>query len=260
MWLGKILGALFGYLLTGGHWLGVLVGVLIGHWFDRGRARVRLMAGRYRQVHETFFRASFRVMGYVSKADGQVSQAEIRAAEAVMDRMQLGEGQRERAINAFREGKAADFDLDSEIDEFLRVCRRQGQLVRLFLEIQLQAALADGRIDDSEREVLLGIARRLGISDADYQRLESLLTGGYRRAHARETQADELQEAYRELGVDPNADDSEIKRAYRRLMSEHHPDKLMSRGMPEEMINVAKERTQAIQSAYETIKRARGLR
>jgi len=259
MWLGKILGALFGYLFTG-HWLGVLVGVFIGHWFDNGRARARLMAGRYRRVHETFFRSTFRVMGHVSKADGQVSRAEIRAAEAVMDRMQLRGEQRDRAIAAFSEGKDADFDLDAELDTFLRDCRGQAQLVRLFLEIQLQAALADGRIDEPERAILLDIARRLGVSEDDYERLEALLTGGYRRANAQQTQADELQEAYRELGVDPNADDSEVKRAYRKLMSEHHPDKLMSRGMPEEMINVAKERTQAIQSAYETIKQARGVR
>lgn len=258
MWLGKIVGGILGYALFR-HWLGAVAGIMIGHWFDNGRARVRLMASRYRRVHDTFFRTTFRVMGHVSKADGQVSEAEIRAANAVMDHMQLSGDQRERAIGAFREGKSPDFDIDAEIDTFRQVCRGQPQLIRVFLEIQLQAALADDHIDDREREILLGIARRLGISEAEYQRLESLLAGGHRRGNAQETEADKLQEAYRELGVDPDADASELKRAYRRLMSEHHPDKLMSRGMPEEMINVAKERTQAIQAAYETIKRARGL-
>lgn len=257
MWLGKLIGGLLGYALFR-HWLGALAGVMIGHWFDSGRARLRLMARRYRHVHETFFRATFRVMGHVSKADGQVSQAEIRAAEAVMDRLQLTAEQRERAVAAFREGKSPDFDADAEIQEFLRVCRGQPQIARLFLEIQLRAAMADGRIDAREREILLGIARQMGLSDADYERLEAWLTGGA-QAGSDKPEGDTLREAYEQLGVDPDADDGEIKRAYRRLMSENHPDKLMSRGMPEEMINVAKERTQAIQAAYETIKRARGL-
>jgi DnaJ like chaperone protein len=259
MWLGKILGALFGYLLTQ-NWVGLVLGLLIGHWFDRGLARARFATPRRRAVHEVFFLASFRVMGYVSKADGRVTEAEIQAAEAVMARMRLTAEQRDRAIDAFREGKAEDFDVDAELDRFLRVCRREIHLVRLFLEIQLQAALADGTIDEREREVLLGIARRLGLSDADYQRLEALLTGGYRRAHPGETRADTLREAYRELGVSPEATDSEVKRAYRKLMSEHHPDKLVARGVPEEMVTVAKERTQEIQAAYETVKQARGMR
>lgn len=257
-WIGKLLGAFFGYLVYGV--IGAVVGLIIGHWFDRGLANARGGGADRERIHDVFFRASFSVMGHVCKADGRVSAAEIQAAESVMARMRLSEEQRRRAIEAFQSGKAADFDLDATLDEFIAVCRRRLDLLRMFLEIQLQGALADGRIDDAERAVLLRIARRLGLSEADFQRLEALLTGGYRRSHARETGGDELAEAYRELGVDPKAEDAEVKRAYRKLMSEHHPDKLVSRGLPEEMVEVAKERTQEIQAAYETVKRSRGMR
>lgn len=258
-WIGKLLGGVFGYLM--GQWIGLVIGLLIGHWFDRGLARGRVGVGRAREVHRIFFRASFAVMGHVAKADGRVSEAEIAAAETVMARMRLTQKQRQEAIGFFQEGKSPDFDLDATLDEFLRACRGHVNLVRIFIEVQLQAALADGRVEGAERRVLMHIAQRLGLSERDYERLEQLLTGGWRRAHAgAHSSVDLIEEAYRELGVERSASDAEVKRAYRKLMSEHHPDKLVSRGMPEEMVSVAKERTQEIQQAYEAVKRSRGMR
>lgn len=256
-WIGKIIGAVAGYLLAGV--FGVLLGLLVGHLFDRGLARGPGAAGARRSLaHAVFFRASFRVMGQVAKADGRVSAAEIAAAEQVMAHMRLSPRQREEAIAHFQVGKADDFDLDAELDRFLAVCRRHVNLLRMFLEIQLQAALADGGIDAPERDVLRRIARRLGLSDADFDRLEAMLSG---RAGARATSGpEEVAAAYRTLGVSSDVSDAEAKRAYRQLMSEHHPDKLVARGLPEEMAEVAKERTQDIQGAWETVRRARGMR
>lgn len=257
-WIGKLLGALAGYLIAGG-W-GIIPGLLIGHLFDRGLRSSGPRVDRAR-VHAVFFRASFRVMGRVAKADGRVSEAEIAAAEQVMARMRLSADQRREAVEHFRFGKSDDFDLDAELDEFLAVCRRHLNLVRMFLEIQLQAAIADGDIAAAERDVLRRIGRRLGLSDADFDRLEALLTAARQRARGGRAQGpDALAAAYRELGISPDASDAEAKRAYRRLMSEHHPDKLVARGLPEEMAAVAKERTQDIQAAWDTVRRARGIR
>ncbi len=256
-WIGKLLGALAGFLIAGG-W-GIIPGLLIGHLFDRGLGGG---AGVNRaRVHAVFFRASFRVMGRVAKADGQVTVAEIAAAEQVMAHMRLSAEQRKEAVEHFRFGKSDDFDLDAELDEFLSVCRRHLNLVRMFLEIQLQAAIADGDIDTAERDVLRRIGRRLGLSDADFDRLEALLTAARQRARGGRAHGPEEQaEAYRQLGISPETTDAEAKRAYRRLMSEHHPDKLVARGLPEEMAEVAKERTQEIQAAWDTVRRARGIR
>jgi DnaJ like chaperone protein len=257
-WIGKIIGALLGYASWG--WFGAVIGLLLGHWFDTGLARTRYGLGDLKRVHEVFFRTTFRVMGHVCKVDGQVTEAEIAAAESVMRQMNLPPERRRAAIEHFQAGKAADFDLDAALDEFRSVCRGHLYLVRMFLETQIQAALADGHVAEGERRVLLHIARRLGLSESDYQRLEAFLTGSYQRTHAGPTREDGLRAAYRELGVTPDASDTEVKRAYRKLMSEHHPDKQVAKGLPEEMVKLAHERTQEIQAAYEMVKESRGMK
>lgn len=256
-WTGKLVGGGVGLLLGG--WLGGALGLFLGHLYDRVRGVVRPVAEALRQLQETFFRTTFRVMGHISKADGRVSEAEIRAAEQIMARMNLSPEQRRAAIGYFREGKAPDFDLDDALDVLRGVIRFQPMLARFFLEVQLEVAFADGRIDEAERALLLRIAERLGLSAEDLRRLESLLRGERQRAGGRPSAPDALAAAYETLGVSPQASDAEVKRAYRRLMSQHHPDKLASQGLPEEMMRLAKEKTQHIIAAYETIRKARGM-
>lgn len=261
MWVGKIVGALLGYLAGG--LPGALLGLLLGHLIDRGLTRSRYGLAGLKRIHENFFRATFSVMGHVCKVDGRISKAEIAAAESIMAQMYLSGEQRRAAIDYFHTGKSVDFDLDATLQEFRRACRGQLNLLRMFLEIQIQAALADGRIDEAERGALLHIARGLGLQESEYTRLEAYLTGGYQREQASRpdgSQLDTLAQAYRELGINPQASDSEVKKAYRRLMNQHHPDKLLARGLPETMLRMAQQRTQQIRAAYESIKRARAMK
>jgi DnaJ like chaperone protein len=258
-WMGKFLGTLFGFMAFGP--VGAVVGLLVGGLFDRGLNRPRLGGGAAVRIQGTFFRTTFMVMGHVCKADGRVSPQEIRIAEQIMAQMALGPEQRRQAIEYFTQGKRGDFDLSRALDEFRAVCRWQPNLYRFFLEVQIQAAFADGRLDQTTRDVLLRIAARLGLSPQDYARLESLLRGEqHQRATAGGPRRGDLESAYQVLGVSKRASDGEIKKAYRRLMSQHHPDKLVAKGLPEEMMTIAKEKTQEIRAAYEAIREARGLR
>ncbi len=260
-WWGKVLGGAFGYMLGGP--LGALLGAALGHKFDQGlhiEPGAGFDPGQQERVQTAFFTATFSVMGHVAKADGRVSPDEIRLAEQVMAQMRLDGAMRKAAQALFREGKSPDFDLDAVLDQFRRECHRRRHLVVSFLEIQLAAALADGSIAPGERRVLEYIATRLGVSPAELTQLEALVAGlhggggGQARRPATE---DELAAAYRMLGVTPEASDAEVKKAYRRLMNQHHPDKLVAKGLPEEMIRVATERTQQIKAAYERIRKAR---
>lgn len=245
----------FGYLAAG-FW-GAALGFVAGYWVDRARAAPRAGAGGATSLQHIFFETTFSVMGHLSKADGRVTQAEIGVAEALMARMSLSARARQEAIACFNRGKSDDFDLDAALDRFRRACRWQPNLVRVFLEIQLQTAFADGNVNPAERGLLLRIAERLGLTQQEFARLEALLRGWYTRGRGTPADRDTLADAYDLLGVSKDAPDAEIKKAYRRLMNQHHPDKLAARGLPAEMMKVAEEKTVRIRAAYDTIREAR---
>lgn len=251
--------------------LGALLGVALGHNFDKGLKALpdggRFDAGDRERVQMAFFTATFAVMGRVAKADGRVSPEEIRMAESVMTQMSLDAAKRKTAINLFQQGKSADFDLDSVLDQFRSECHGRSTLIGMFVEIQLQAAYADGHLDRAEERLLLHICGHLGVSEFDFRRLERMVAAergfsgrgagtGSRRAAA--PRRPSLEDAYRLLGVEAQASDAEVKRAYRRLLSQHHPDKLVSKGLPEEMMKVAAQKTHEIRQAYELVREARG--
>ena len=269
-WWGKLVGGAFGFMLGGP--LGALLGVALGHNFDKGLKALpddsAFATGDRERVQTAFFTATFAVMGRIAKADGRVSQEEIRMAEAIMAQMSLDAAKRQAAIKLFQQGKSEGFDLDAVLEQFRRECHGRSTLLGMFVEIQLQAAYADGRLDPSEDRLLLQICSRLGLSEFDYRRFERMVRaqqGFSGRADAGDSgrgrgasAGPSLSEAYQVLGVDRAASDADIKRAYRRLISRHHPDKLVSKGLPEEMMKVAAQKTQEIRQAYERIREARG--
>jgi len=256
-WLGKLIGALAGYIALG-VW-GVPIGLYIGHLFDRGLAGAMPSASAVNRTREHFFRATFSTMGHVCKADGRITEMEIRAAEQIIAHFALNAEQRARAIREFNRGKSAGFDLRSEIESFKNACRFQPNLYRIFLEIQLQAIMADGKSQREERELLLNIARQLGLGAIELAQLEALLRGSRAGQNPRASGADRLKSAYDILGVSEKASESDIKKAYRRLMNQHHPDKLAAKGLPPEMAKVATSKTQEIRQAYDLIREARGF-
>lgn len=252
--IGGLLGAMFGG--AGGALVGAVAGGLMGRYlltklFGRGLAVVRAQ----------FVDSTFAVMGALCKADGRVTGEEIRVAEQFFARLALGDEQRRSARSAFNRGKAPDFDLDAELARLRALGGKSPALLQLFLQIQLSAIAADGAVHPEEHALLLRVARGLGLSEADVDRLEALLRGASsaRAGGAQPSQSARLANACATLGVDPQADDDEVKKAYRRLMSQHHPDKLAARGMPENMRPMAEEKTREIRKAYDLIKEARGL-
>ncbi len=262
-WWGKLLGGTFG-LLVGGP-LGALLGGAMGHQLDRGLAGV---FANQEQIQAAFFAATFSVMGRLAKVDGRVSEQEIAFARSVMERMALNSAQREAAIRLFQQGKDPAFDLDGVLEQFRQVCQRRQALLRMFLEIQLQAAYADGNLDQRERALLLHLCSKLGFPAAAFAQLDMLVraarhftgTGGSGGPAPPAPRRDLLKEAYALLGVASDSSNDEVKRAYRRLINQHHPDKLVAKGLPEEMVRLANEKTGEIKQAYELVKESRGMR
>jgi DnaJ like chaperone protein len=267
-WWGKLAGGVFGFMLGGP--LGALLGSVLGHNFDKGLAGLEAdgaTGGQAEQarIQSAFFTATFSVMGHIAKADGRVSTEEINQARAIMAQMDLPAEMRRAAIDLFNQGKRHDFPLDDVLNQFRRECRRRTTLIQMFLEIQIQAAWADGKLDTAEEQLLLHICQKLGIPEFLFRQLERMIHaqqgGQYSGSSQRQAAsgAPSLKDAYAMLGMSADASDAEIKKAYRRLMSQHHPDKLVAKGLPEEMMKVATRKTHEIRKAYEAIKQARGF-
>lgn len=251
MFIGALLGAIFG------GFKGLFIGGFIG--YAAGFAIRQFVVGSLKVTQSKLLDSTFSIMGALCKADKVVTRDEINAVEQIFNMLRLQGQSREQAKAAFNRGKQADFDLDAAVDTFAQISHRRAPLLQLFLQLQCMAVAADGRIDPAEHAMLVRIALRLGLTEADVSQLEALLrsaTGGPSAAGG-PPQKDRLTDAYTALGISPDASPAEIKRAYRKLISQNHPDKLASRGLPESMRPVAEERSRELNSAYDMIKDAR---
>ncbi len=256
MFFGKIVGFLAGFLLLGP--VGSLFGLWIGHQFDRGLQLPHYGSPFGRAPSEaanTFFAATFSVMGHISKSDGHVSKNEIELAEQVMRNLGLTEAARQLAIQFFQQGKESSFDLLKTLEKLRHDAHNHQALLQLFVDIQSQVVTRDGYSKEKEK-IMQFICQQLRVqpfSGANFQ------YSSHSQQRANPFAKPQGPNPYTVLGMDPGATDSEIKRAYRKLMSQNHPDKLVSKGLPADMIKLATEKTQQIQAAYEKIRRERGI-
>jgi DnaJ like chaperone protein len=209
-------------------------------------------------------------MGYLAKADGRVSEREIAAARGVMSDLRLNSQQVQAAIDYFTAGKQGNFDTATELGGLRHACQGRPELLRVFLEIQVRAALAGNNMEGPVRDLLTRVAGRLGVAPLELAQIETVLrirTGSFNQGngqgqggHARNYGgAEQLDQAYKVLETTATASKDEIVKAYRRQLSRHHPDKLKANGLPDSMIEHAKQRTQLIIEAYELIRERRGL-
>ena len=257
-WWKTVLGGTLGYMIGGP--LGAMLGVAFAGNISRRSSSFGGSSGNYgpgnqQRVQAAFFSSVFSVMGYIAKVDGKVSKSEIIMAQQVMEQMQLSEEMQKVAKELFNQGKDNSFNLDEVLDQFRAESHRRTHLIRMFLEIQIQASYADGVFDNKEHEALKYIAQKLRFPIHELENLIqqfSAARGGANKLN--------IDDAYGILGIDKDLTDKELKRAYRRLLAQHHPDKLVAKGLPEELIKVANEKTQEIISAYELIKKHRGMR
>jgi len=270
-WIGKVGGGILGFIAGGP--VGAVIGGALGHQFDRGAG----VTGRGPQLgHDSidgegsspaerqrlFFETTFFGLGALAKADGRVSEREIDAARGVMQDMGLGRDAVRRAIHCFTAGKRPGFPIQGRVALLRQACAGEPELLRTFLELQMEFLLGKEAISPRERSLLLGMAETLGVGRVDLAHLEAVLRArrGFRQQRGPVDSSPSPAGAYQALGVTAAATDAEVKTAYRRLMNQHHPDKQAARGLPESMLEAAKERTREIRAAYELIREQRGMK
>ncbi|WP_019528694.1 co-chaperone DjlA [Dasania marina] len=261
MIVGKIIGAVLGFTVAGP--FGALLGLMAGHFFDRGLGQAMgfdYQANRVQQ-QQLFFDTVFKVMGHLAKADGHISKEEVSQAEQLMTRLGLSAEHRQQAIELFQQGAKPEFNLQQSIAQFVEKGGRSHNLPALLLEFLFTIAMADGELHPNEKEILANVAGYMGIGSRQFEQLLAMLMAQQHfhqgAGGQQQTSANDLDKAYTALGLEKTVSDKDLKHAYRKLMSAHHPDKLIAQGVPEDMMKVATEKAQDIQVAYDLIKKSR---
>ena len=267
-WWGKLLGGICGYMLARS--VGALFGILIGNLFDRGiilhilRPHHAYYSEQNKQIQLLFFSTTFAVMGYIAKSDGRVSEQEITVAQQLMQTLRLSRKQKKQAQFYFTEGKQHTYNFQQSLSDLLSGCRGNPELLNLFMDIQYRAAMKGG-FSAAKQHALNMICTQLGFAQlykqqayyADATYTASDYTNYKTQSHVNDPTRS-LDKAYALLEISASSNKQEIKRAYRRLISRNHPDKMIAKGLPESMIKLANNKTQAITKAYEQIAQSRG--
>jgi DnaJ like chaperone protein len=282
---GKVVGVLLGFMF--GRFAGAVLGLIVGHIFDTtyskdfsqkgGFARFFTTSGEIQQ-QAVFFHSLFSALGHIAKSDGIVSQEEIQVASTLMDEMALTGDTRLEAQQAFRDGKQRDFAIVDMLQQFKEQCHGRRDVLQIYLEILIQASCAHKKLSTTQYSLLEKIAKTLGFRRVELDfliitfeaeqrfRTGRSQTNNQRRQQGRQQQSQygdsgsysakaELEDAYKILGIKQEDDSKVIKKAYRKQMSLHHPDKMASKGLPAQALELAKQKSQAIQGAYELVRK-----
>jgi len=246
---GKIVGGTIGFAMGGP--LGAIAGAALGHAFDseqqiyHGDAQARLSTGEEAQL--TFFVAAFSMLAKLAKADGQVSREEIETVENFMIYdLNLDPQSRQIARNIFQTAIESQENFNGFATQFYNQFRSQYQMLDMMIDILIRVSVADGTLSQQEEQLILAAVRIFNFSDEQYRKLKS--------RHVQDSE-----KYYAILGCDKNDSNENIKRQYRKLVLDYHPDKIASKGLPEEFTKFANDKFREIQEAYELIKKERKI-
>lgn len=248
--VGKIVGGTIGFALGGP--LGAIAGAVFGHAFDSSNEGLNIGSNRHLSSLEAtqlaFFVGTFSMLAKIIKIDGQVSHAEIDTVESfAVNDLRLPPPDREVAFNIFRTALDSPASFEEFAHQFHQHFQQQPQLMEMLVDILLRVCVADGPLNVAEETLVNSAVHIFDIGDQRYQQMRARYVASN-------------DQAYKVLGCHSSDPDEKIKKQYRVLVQSYHPDKISSKGLPEEFLQLAHEKFREIQDAYEKIKKERGIR
>jgi DnaJ like chaperone protein len=248
--IGKIIGGTIGFAMGGP--LGAIAGTAFGHLFDQSK-KLDQMPERLSHSQEaqlTFFVGAFSMLAKLARVDGDVSDSELNSVSDFMHYdLNLDAQSQNVAMRAFYAALESPQSFQDFAGQFYQQFYDQPQFLELMLDILLRVAVSDGAMSNTEEQLIGSAARIFGFDDATYQL--------FKDRYVTKTQHNV---SYSVLGCNATDSDDQIKKRYRQLVQDYHPDKIASKGLPEEFTKFAGEKFREIQSAYESIKKERGMR
>ena len=237
--IGGLVGGMIGFTFLGP--LGALIGSVVGSRMGRNSVRRKNPNNFDHQV--AFFAALFACLAKIAKADGQVTKEEINKIEDfITQKFNLDGEQRNFAINIFQKAKDDNVSFDAYAKQLASLLKRSPNSLMIFYELLFELAMADGELHPNEEKLLKKVPKIFGFNDGLYNQLF--------QKYGLKTQ-----NFYEVLGVSKQMNFDEIRKIYLKKRREFHPDKLISKGLPEELIEKAKEKFIEIQEAYEELEK-----
>ena len=252
-WFGKITFGTLGLFLGGP--LGAIAGAALGHHLvDRridGAAPAldstrgpRLQQAE--QAQATYFISLFSILGKLSKIDGAVTREEIAVVNGFIDGLPMADTEKQFARQVFNEAKESRYSIEDFAIQLYQAVGAQPALLLSFLDLLFQIAAADGKFHPAEEDALKKIKDIFNVSDQQFEDIKAV--------YFKDTN-----KYYKMLNCSPESSNEEIKSSYKKLVKEFHPDKIISKGLPEEFIDFASKRFQEIHESYEKIRQERSF-
>ena len=237
--IGGIVGGMIGFTLLGP--IGALVGSVMGSRMTRQAKSRRNSNNLDHQV--AFFTALFACLAKIAKADGRVSEEEVSKIESfISNKFNFSEDERNFAINIFQKAKSDSVSFEAYAKQLYQLLGSSPNSLLVFYELLFELAMADGEMHENEERLLRKIPNIFRFDKNVYKELYNKYVG-------------KIKNAYEILGVNKGMTFDEIKKVYRVKRKEFHPDALISKGLPQELIEKAKEKFIEIQAAFEIIEK-----
>ncbi|MBL4682013.1 MAG: TerB family tellurite resistance protein [Pseudomonadales bacterium] len=242
-WMGKILGGGLGFMFGGP--LGAVLGATAGHHaFDKEGGGGGLFSA-LENKQTIYFTATFSMLGKLAKADGTVSREEIAIIDRVMrENLRLSPDARKFAVQIFNAAKDSNATFESFAQQFYEEFGRSEAVLTSIIDLLLLVAHADHDMGPEEEEMILSAVKIFRL-EQQYQQIRSRFSGI----------PDDINRHYAILGAKRGDDFKGIKKKYRKLAMEYHPDRIQANGMAPELAGAAEEKFKEIQNAFDMVEK-----